>query len=642
MKNILLVLMLIINVPLMAQTTIELYETVPNAKPNQVQEKSVTGDDGITRMSDITVPKLLAFFPDDAKKNGRSVIIFPGGGYAFLAVSHEGHHVAKRLNEEGITAFVVQYRLPSDLTMVDKSIGPLQDAQRAIQMVRERADEWGISKGQIGIAGFSAGGHLASSLATHYEKALIPNPKNTSLRPDFLLLAYPVISFDPEITHKGSRNRLIGENPKAEQVLNYSNEKQVDKNTPPTFIFHAKDDKVVPIANSMRFTESLKKNDVPVEFLVYEEGGHGFGLNNKTSDLKWMDSFLLWLDQEGDITWKNPLDEQKSVIKGQLPGIKDRYGRLPATIENDVRKPVWSLSKDNAGEYIDFHTGAKEIVVRYQVTKRLEMPHMPATGVSGVDLYAKNENDEWEWAPGKYQFKDTITYTFSNLNNISDKTFRLYLPLYNEVSWLEIGVKTTDGVSFVPVDAQKPIIVYGTSIAQGACATRPGLAWTAILGRKLDAPIINLGFSGNGRMEKPLIDVIGEVDARLFVLDCLPNLSSDTYSEDDIREKVTAAVTSLQERNPTTPILFVENSSGGTDLVIDVARNDRIRRTTAYMQKVFKELLDKGTKNIYLLQNKDIGMGVNSTVDGSHPNDIGMMEHAIAYEKIINQIFSSQ
>lgn len=642
MKSIFLALMLIVHVPIMAQTTMKLYQKIPNAKSSNVQEKSVTGNDGITRMSNVSDPKIVAFFPEEEKKNGKSVIIFPGGGYAILAISHEGHHIAERLNEEGITAFVVQYRLPNDLTMVDKSIGPLQDAQRAIQLVRENADDWGISEDQIGVMGFSAGGHLASTLGTHYNEALIPNPKNTSLRPDFLVLAYPVISFDGAITHEGSRDRLIGENPSEAQINNYSNEKQVTKETPPTFIFHAKDDKAVPIANSIRFVNALEQNDVPVEFLAYDEGGHGFGLNNTTSEQKWMDLFLTWLDERSDITWKNPMDEEAKVINGQLPQVINSYGRLPADMEDDVRKPVWSLSKDNAGEYIDFQTEANEVVVRYQVTQGLEMRHMPATGVSGVDLYAKNKKGEWEWAPGKYQFKDTITYTFRTLNNEGDKTFRLYLPLYNEVSWLEVGVKEPEGVTFVPVGGEKPIVVYGTSIAQGACASRPGLAWTSILGRNLEMPVINLGFSGNGRLEKPLIDVIGEVDARLFVLDCLPNLSSDTYSEDDIRKKVTAAVASLQERNPNTPILLVENSSGGTDLVIDMSRNERIRRTTAYMETVFDELLAKGTQNIYLLKTEDIGMGINSTVDGSHPNDIGMMEHAIAYEKIIKQIFSNE
>src|SRR5690606_6902801 len=152
------------------------------------------------------------------------------------------------------------------------------------------------------------------------------------------------------------------------------------------------------------------------------------------------------------------------------------YDRLPENMEADVRKPVWNLSKDNAGEYIEFRTQAKEITVRYQVTKRLEMNHMPATGVSGVDLYAKNGNGEWEWAPGRFQFKDTIIYTFPTVDRNENRIFRLYLPLYNEVSWLEVGVKAVDGVSFIPADEQAPVIVYGTSIAQGACATRPGLA----------------------------------------------------------------------------------------------------------------------------------------------------------------------
>src|SRR5690606_34084425 len=161
------------------QETINLYDgDVPNSKKSEVVETK--SFDGIERISDVTVPQIIAFFPEKSNNTGKAAVIFPGGGYSVLAIDHEGYAIAKRLNEEGISAFVVKYRLPNDKIMEDKSIGPLQDAQRAIQLVRERAAEWGISKDEIGIVGSSAGGHLASTLGTHYQKALIPNPNNTS------------------------------------------------------------------------------------------------------------------------------------------------------------------------------------------------------------------------------------------------------------------------------------------------------------------------------------------------------------------------------------------------------------------------------------------------------------------------------
>ena len=284
------------SIPVFGQQTIDLYDgLIPNAKESQVVESAHSEKDGITRISGVTKPELIGFFPEKEKNNGKAVVIFPGGGYSILAIDHEGYAIAKRLNKEGITAFVVKYRLPSDETMEDKSIGPLQDAQRAIQVVRERADEWGISKNKIGIVGSSAGGHLASTLGTHYQKALIPNPNNVNLRPDFMLLLYPVISMDTTITHKGSRKNLLGEKPSGSQIVNFSNEKQINKDTPPTFLVHAKNDKTVPIANSERFRDSLIRYSVPVKLITYEEGGHGFGLNNKTTEDQWFDHFMQWL-----------------------------------------------------------------------------------------------------------------------------------------------------------------------------------------------------------------------------------------------------------------------------------------------------------------------------------------------------------
>ena len=244
----------------------------------------------------MTIPTLTAYFPaKDAVNTGKAVIICPGGGYSILAISHEGHDVAKLLAANGVAAFVLKYRLPKDEIMADKRIGPLQDAQRAMQLVRERASEWGIAQDHIGVAGFSAGGHLAATLSTHYSKAVVDNPKHTSLRPDFSLLLYPVISMQDGTTHGGSRQNLLGANPSAADVARFSNELQVTADTPPAFLVHATDDISVPIANSEAYVAALKKHGIAAKLITYPKGGHGFGLHNKTTSDKWADHFLEWL-----------------------------------------------------------------------------------------------------------------------------------------------------------------------------------------------------------------------------------------------------------------------------------------------------------------------------------------------------------
>lgn len=344
-----------------------------------------------------------------------------------------------------------------------------------------------------------------------------------------------------------------------------------------------------------------------------------------------------------EIRWQNPQQQLFHVVQGQLPlaALKDRYQRLPDQLKSEVRTPVWDLSQQNAGIYLEFATDAIAITVRYTVEGELDMPHMPATGVSGVDLYGKNKNGRWDWAAGSYAFGDTITYRFNNLAIGDQEKLRLYLPLYNSVSWMEIGVDADARFEFIPPSNEKPIVVYGTSIAQGACASRPGLAWTSILGRQLDLPIINLGFSGNGRLEQPLIHLIGEVDARLFVLDCMPNLTRGSIPESEIKERIVYAVEYLQKQHPKTPILLVEHSVGTSEQLIDTARNANYNHTSDVMQTMYRTLKDRGVNGIYLLTGAEIGIGTESTVDGIHPNDIGMMEHARAYREAINNILEN-
>jgi acetyl esterase/lipase len=271
----------------------------PNGVPNSKKAPAtyVEKREGFS-VSLVTEPTITPYFPAKDKATGTAIIIFPGGSYINLATGHEGEDIAREFNKIGVTAFVVKYRLPSDQIMVDKTIGPLQDAERAIQIVRQRATEWGINPSKVGIIGFSAGGHLASTLDTHFDKVVIENKDKISLRPDFAMLIYPVISFGP-FAHAYSRENLVGKNPSAENLELYSNEKQVTANTPPTFLIHAEDDDVVPVQNSLLFYDALVKSKVKAEMHLFQEGGHGFGLHNPKSKDKWFDWAANWLNENG-------------------------------------------------------------------------------------------------------------------------------------------------------------------------------------------------------------------------------------------------------------------------------------------------------------------------------------------------------
>jgi acetyl esterase/lipase len=281
---------------LTGQAIIPLYEgKIPNAKETVDEEKSEINSDSVLIISKVSRPTLSVYLPKKQNPSGAAVIICPGGGYSIVAAGHEGAEVARRFNEMGIAAFVLKYRIPDDSTMFNKEIGPLQDAQEAIMLVRKNAKKWHINKNNIGIMGFSAGGHLASTAGTHFNTSRISNPGHVSLRPNFMILVYPVISFTDSIGHIGSRDQLMGKNPSPEKIKEYSNELQVTKQTPPTFLLHAKDDDGVNVKNSLAFANALKKNDVPVEIYLYEKGGHGFGMHNKTSDVDWMKILQGWM-----------------------------------------------------------------------------------------------------------------------------------------------------------------------------------------------------------------------------------------------------------------------------------------------------------------------------------------------------------
>lgn len=274
---------------------IPLYKNgTPNNK-NAVNKEYSTTRDNVTRIAKVSNPTLTVFKAD--KPNGKAVIICPGGGYAILAIDKEGTRVAEEFNKWGVTAFVLKYRLPDDTISIDKSLAPLQDAQQAIRFVRNNATDFGVDKNKIGIMGFSAGGHLASTAATHFNMKADPtNNDTTSVRPDFAILIYPVITFDSTFGHKGSRVNLVGANATKEKIDLYSNELQVTSTTPPTFLIHAEDDATVPVENSIHFYQACVKNKVPAEMHIYPKGGHGFGMYNRTTDDSWIERLRNWLN----------------------------------------------------------------------------------------------------------------------------------------------------------------------------------------------------------------------------------------------------------------------------------------------------------------------------------------------------------
>jgi len=345
-----------------------------------------------------------------------------------------------------------------------------------------------------------------------------------------------------------------------------------------------------------------------------------------------------------NLTWRKPSEAPFPVIDGTgWPSeLKDSLQRLPGRAKSLVRPPVWGLSQQPAGLFLRFFSNATQIKVRYQISGNPAMPHMPATGVSGVDLYSIDSDGNWHYCAGKYSFKDTVEYNFDKLSP-SDRyhklgrEFRLYLPLYKAMSGLEIATPDTCKFVFLPRMQEKPIVVYGTSIAQGACASRPGMAWTNILARKLDRPVINLGFSGNGRLEPELIDLINEIDAKVFILDCLPNMTTERFTQPELQKRIVDAVRSIRAKHPTTPILLTEHAGYSEGFMVPT-RQTYYQEANQSLQTAADQLRFQDVKGLYTLTLADINFDLDATVDGTHPNDYGMMRQAEAYEKKLRMI----
>ncbi|MDF2193495.1 SGNH/GDSL hydrolase family protein [Paraflavitalea sp. CAU 1676] len=338
-----------------------------------------------------------------------------------------------------------------------------------------------------------------------------------------------------------------------------------------------------------------------------------------------------------------PLADSLSKIGGRLPEARSRhdYGRLPERAATLVRKGLWNLSLNSAGTYVEFQTDAAEIMVRYNLAGSNLFERKTFPGNAGIDLYAKDRSGKWHWATGTCRFGDTVEYWFRNIDKRIDLThFRLYFPLHNAPKWLQIGVKAGNTLTPVQPSIDKPIVCYGTSILQGGSATRAGLAWGNILGRMLDRHIINLGFSGNGMLETPLIDLVNMVDASAYVLDCLPNLTdSGRVPDTALRRLIVNAVKTLRATHHHTPIVLVEHASGYPGFCLDDRQNIRYTRVNKIMHATYREMVkEMRIKGLYLLSAAQIGLTAEGSLDGTHPNDLGMYKYATAYSKLLSSI----
>ncbi|MCD7976779.1 MAG: SGNH/GDSL hydrolase family protein [Tannerellaceae bacterium] len=349
---------------------------------------------------------------------------------------------------------------------------------------------------------------------------------------------------------------------------------------------------------------------------------------------------FIYLSVYGQWVWNNPLQAGFPVIQNQgwTEETGQSYSRFPDRARNTVRKEVWELSENSAGLAIHFYSNAPEIEVRYQVKGALQMQHMPATGVSGVDLYAINSDGEWNVCAGTFSFGDTIQYRFESLTKDQyhdyGYEYRLYLPLYNTVRWLEIGVPQGSLFEFIPVSPEKPVLLYGTSIAQGGCVSRAGMAWATILQRSLDYPLINAGFSGNGRLEPEVLDLITEIEARLYILDCLPNLTQE--NEEEIYHRIVQAVKQIRNKQAA-PILLIEHlgySNMGTHSLYAAS----VEKVNKASKRAYETLRQEGIPALYYLTREELAIPADGWVDHIHPNEWGMQAQARAVEKKAREI----
>ena len=329
---------------------------------------------------------------------------------------------------------------------------------------------------------------------------------------------------------------------------------------------------------------------------------------------------------------------QHFLIEGTaiLDSLKESpYDRLPISYKEKVREPVWDLSKASAGITVRFHSNSTSINLKWTVLNDFDMPHMAATGIKGIDLYTKY-NNKWRYVTTAGALVGLKTYQNKSIpaDNINEyeliknmtpefREYKLFLPLYDGVTKLEVGIDSTASIEKASPSTVKPIVFYGTSITQGGCASRPGMAHTNIISRKLDVDCINYGFSGNGRMETPIVELISKIDARFYVIECLQNMDSERVSE-----RVKPLVDIIRTKHPHTPIVLVENMMY-TTAFLDHTEETRLIQENAALKNEYDKIIKSGTPNIfYIKDNKDFLVDNEGTVDGVHLTDLGFLRYA--------------
>ena len=335
---------------------------------------------------------------------------------------------------------------------------------------------------------------------------------------------------------------------------------------------------------------------------------------------------------EGEIDW---YDVKDIGVEGKgWTDTKRYFDRLPSKAQGMVREAVWNLSRHSAGMCMRFVSDSPNIYVRYSLyLERLAMSHMPATGVSGLDLYGNDDQGIDRWVAVVRPDKKEIETAIAKDLALGSRRYTLYLPLYNGVDSLEVGIPKGESFEALAPRKEKPILFYGTSIMHGACASRPGMAFPAILGRRLRRPTINLGFSGNGRMEAEIAALLAEQDPCAYVIDCLPNMNETTVSE-----RTVPLVKKLREAHDQTPILLVEDRSF-TNTPFFPQRKSHHQKSRAALKKAYGELTDAGIANLYYMDGDYLlGEDGEGATDGSHPSDLGMIRYADAYEPVLRSI----
>ncbi len=358
--------------------------------------------------------------------------------------------------------------------------------------------------------------------------------------------------------------------------------------------------------------------------------------------------FALLVQAQTD--WYNPMSAEEPYINGRAwnkeIGNKSYY-RLPQRFEGKVTNPVWHMSAQNPGLSVTFTTDSKNITVRYTLVndKRIALNNVVALNTSGVDLYATDVDGNTTHVPNnmKYTFSLNGSDTARFLFDVAEipvfgkrgTAYELYLPTYNGIKWMEIGVDKGSKFSFTRGSQEKPIVVYGTSIAHGASASRPGLIWSTLLKRQFDYPVINLGYSGNAKMENIMYDALSEIDAKVYILDCIPNCGG--LENGEFASRLTYGIKKLREKGDT-PIIFMSGNAVGDKSTHMHKRYEGERVKDSIQYKIYQEMKASGVKNLYYVTHEELNITSDDLIEGVHPNDVGMLKYAQAYAKPLQEI----